>query len=84
MIAGGCGDRDAPPPGGRRAVPVAELPEAVRTAARKALPEIRFDEAWANLDRAGAIHSYEVRGRSSSGKIREVRVSLTGTILEME
>ena len=53
-------------------------------AAKKALPEIKFEEAWQNLDRDGKLTSYEVRGRASSGKIREVRVSTSGEILESQ
>ena len=45
---------------------------------------MKFDEAWKNLDRAGAIQSYEVRGRTDNGKIREARVALDGKILETE
>src|SRR4051794_31411962 len=68
----------------RRPVPVAELPAAVRDAAKKELPDIDFNESWKNIDREGAVHSFEVRGRSPEGKIREVRVSSTGEILETE
>ena len=60
-------------------------PEPVREAARKAIPGVKLDEAWKNLDREGKLHSYEIRGRNpADGKIREVRVSLTGEILETE
>ena len=41
--------------------------------------------AWKNLDReTKALHSYEVRGRAANGKVREVRVSTDGKVLEME
>ena len=57
----------------------------MRDAASKAVPGVKFDEAWKNLDREGKLHSYEIRGKNpADGKIREVRVSLTGEILEME
>ena len=60
------------------------MPEPVREAARKAVPGVKLDEAWKNLDREGKLHSYEIRGRNpADGKIREVRVSLTGEILEI-
>ena len=52
---------------------------------RKAVPEVKLDEAWKNLDGEGKLHSYEIRGRNpADGKIREVRVSVTGEILEKE
>ena len=49
------------------------------------MPNVEFKEAWQNLDSQGKLHSYEIRGRQASdGKIREVRVSPTGEILESE
>ena len=61
------------------------VPALVRDAARKAIPGVNLNEAWKNLDREGKLHSYEIRGKTAAdGKIREVRVSLTGEILEME
>jgi hypothetical protein len=57
----------------------------VRDGAKRAIPGVDFNEAWKNLDRLGRLHSYEIRGKNvADGKIREVRVSLTGEILEME
>ena len=64
---------------------MADLPGDVHAAAKKALPQIAFEDAWKNLDREGKLHSYEIRGRAAAdGKIREVRVSPAGAILEME
>jgi hypothetical protein len=69
----------------KQAVKIDEVPETVRTAAGKAIPGVKFNDAWKNLDREGKFHSYEIRGKNEAdGKIREVRVSLTGEILEME
>ena len=83
---GGCGDRDELPPGlTKQAVTIGDVPDAVRQAAKKAVPGVDLNEAWKNLDGQGKLHSYEIRGRNrSTGKIREVRVSLTGEIHEME
>ena len=85
-ILGGCGEHDEPPGMTKQAVAFDAVPEPLRDAARKALPSgVKLNEAWKNLDRKGALHSYEIRGRNAAdGKIREVRVSLTGQILEME
>jgi hypothetical protein len=81
----GCGESDLPRGITKKAVAFDEVPETLRTAARKAIPKVDFKEAWQNLDSQGKLHSYEIRGRQSSdGKIREVRVSLTGEILESE
>ena len=84
-LAVGCGDADLPPGLTKKAVSIDEVPDAVRAAAKKAIPRVDFKEAWQNLDGQGKLHSYEIRGRQASdGKIREVRVSLTGEILESE
>jgi hypothetical protein len=68
----------------QRPIPVGELPEPILKAAKKELPDVEFKEAWKNLDHGKTLQSYEVRGRNARGKIREVRVSTTGEILEME
>ena len=82
---GGCGEHDEPPGLTKQAVAFDEVPGPVRDAARKAVPGVKLDEAWKNLDREGKLHSYEIRGKNpADGKIREVRVSLTGEILEAE
>ena len=87
LIAGlsGCGDSDLPPGLTKKAVSIDDVPGTVRAAAKKAIPGVEFKEAWQNLDGKGELHSYEIRGRQASdGKIREVRVSSTGEILESE
>jgi hypothetical protein len=85
-LLGGCGEHDEPPGLTKQAVAFDEVPEKLREAARKALPPgVQLNEAWKNLEGAGKVHSYEIRGRNAAdGKIREVRVSLTGQILEVE
>ena len=81
----GCGEHDEPPVMTKQAVAFDDVPVSVRDAARKAVPDVKLGEAWKNLDREGKLHSYEIRGRNpADGKIREVRVSLTGEILESE
>jgi hypothetical protein len=80
----GCGDHDEPPEMTKQAIKFDEVPETVRTAATKAIPGVNLNEAWKNLERGGKLHSYEIRGKNNDGKTREVRVSLTGEILETE
>jgi hypothetical protein len=80
-----CGDADLPPGLTKKTVSIDEVPGTVRAAAKKAIPGVEFKEAWQNLDGKGKLHSYEIRGQQASdGKIREVRVSSTGEILESE
>jgi hypothetical protein len=82
----GCGgDHDAPPELTKEAVKFDDVPENVRAAASKAIPGVKFSEAWKNVGRERELHSYEIRGKNAAdGKTREVRVSLTGEILETE
>jgi hypothetical protein len=82
----GCGgDHDELPEVTKQAVKFDDVPENVRAAASKAIPGVKLNEAWKNLEKGGKLHSYEIRGKNASdGKTREVRVSVTGEILEME
>jgi hypothetical protein len=83
LLGAGCGERDEPP-FGRHKVELQAVPEPVMKAAHKELPQITFEDAWENLDPARKVVSYEIRGRAKNGKIREVRVSTTGKVLELE
>ncbi len=81
----GCGDGDEPRGLTKQAVAISDVPEVLRKAAQKQVPGVELNEAWKNLDGTGKLHSYEIRGRNASnGKIREVRVSTDGQILETE
>ena len=81
----GCGEHDYPTGMTKQAVKFEDVPENVRAAAKKAIPGVTLNEAWKNLEREGKLHSYEIRGKNAAdGKTREVRVSLTGEILETE
>ncbi|RUL84946.1 hypothetical protein [Tautonia sociabilis] len=81
----GCGDRQEESARmARRTMTVASVPDEPRAAAEKALPGVEFEDAWANVDGEGQLHSYELRGRAANGRIREVRVSPSGEVLERE
>ena len=81
----GCGEADLPPGLTKKVIAIDKVPDGPRAAAKKAVPTVDFKEAYENLDSQGKLHSYEIRGRQASdGKIREVRVSPTGEILESE
>jgi hypothetical protein len=81
----GCSESERPPGLTKQAVPFGDVPENLRNAAQKELPGIKLDEAWKNLGTGGKLESYELRGKNpADGRIREVRVSLTGKILEQE
>lgn len=81
----GCGDRDEPRGLTKQAIAFGDVPEALRKAAQKEIPDVKFNEAWKNLDGAGSLHSYEIRGkRAADGKIREIRIATDGQVLEKE
>jgi hypothetical protein len=81
----GCGDKDEPRGLTKQAIAISDVPEMLRKTAQKEVPEVELSEAWKNLDGTGKLHSYEIRGRrAADGKIREVRISTDGQILEKE
>lgn len=85
LSLGGCDRSDLPPGITKKAISFDQVPAPVVKAAKKSISNVDFKEAWQNLDAQGKLHSYEIRGRQASdGKIREVRVSLAGEILESE
>ncbi len=65
-------------------IALSEVPPNVMEQAKKSLPDVEFEEAWKVLDAEGHMEGYEVRGKNKVGKIREVRVSPEGKVLEME
>ncbi len=84
LAIAGCREADEGPRSARRAMTLADLPAAAREAAGAALPGVKLEDCWANVDADGATLSYEVRGRAANGKTREVRVAPDGAVLELE
>jgi hypothetical protein len=74
----GCGDEVER----LEAVPFDQLPPGSMEAATKALPEVKFD--LARKAKFNGQDAYEIRGKDKRGKIREVEVSTSGQILEIE
>ena len=60
-------------------VPEDQVPALVMEAAQKRLPDVKFDSAWKT--KGGG---FEVRGKASGGKVRDVHVSEQGKILEVD
>jgi hypothetical protein len=84
-LAVGCGDADAPAGLRKKVVELKTIPAAATDAATKTLPGVTLKDAWENVDAEGKFHSYEIRGEDpKTGKIREVRVSREGKVLEVE
>lgn len=63
-------------------VPLDRLPARSLEAARKKLPEVAFDRA--RKTKFNGQDAYEIIGKDKRGKIREVEVSTTGEVLEIE
>lgn len=59
-----------------------KIPAEVTAIARKELPGVDFEKAWTG--KADAETAYEIRGRSKDGKVREVKISASGKVLEKE
>jgi hypothetical protein len=63
-------------------VPFDQLPAGSLEAAAKALPEVKFDQV--RKAKFNGQDAFEIRGKDKRGKIREVEVSTSGQILEIE
>jgi hypothetical protein len=78
MTAWGCGEEIIR----LETVPLDKLPPGSMEAATKALPEVKFSEA--RKAKFNGRDAFEIRGKDKRGKIREVEVSTSGQILEIE
>ena len=78
LAAAGCGEPES------TKVPVAleQVPAVALDAARKKAPEVHFTTAF--KVKFEGQDAFEIRGKNRQGKIREVEVSPTGQILEVE
>ena len=65
-----------------QSVPIDQVPPKLMEIARKQLPGIPFDRAY-KIDINGK-DAYEIRGTDQRGKIREVEVSTSGAVLEVQ
>jgi hypothetical protein len=79
LAALGC-DRDEAEPA--HSVPIDQVPPKLMEVARKELPGLKFDRAY-KIEVNGK-DAYEIRGKDSRGKIREVEVSQDGKVIEVE
>jgi hypothetical protein len=60
-------------------VPLDQVPEAVMRVAQEKLPGVKFDQAWKKGD-----GNYELRGRDKRGKVRDIDLTPSGEVLEIE
>ncbi len=71
----GCGDSGSK----AEIMPLEQVPESLLKTAKEKLPTIKFDHA-----RKLPNGNYEVRGKAKNGKIREVEMTPSGKVVEIE
>lgn len=80
LLAVACGCER--PPLADEVVPIDRIPANVMEVARKELPGYRFHTA--TKFKADGEDAYEIRGKDARGKTREVEVSASGKVIEIE
>ena len=78
VLGAGCESRPTPD----QIVPMDQVPANLIEIAQKELPGITFDTAYKL--KVDGKDAYELRGKNKQGKIREVELSSTGEVLEVE
>ena len=74
----GCPARPAP----TTVVPLSQISPDLMQVAQKALPNVKFDSA--RKIQVNGEDVFEIRGKMPSGKIREVEVSVSGRVVDVE
>ncbi len=59
-----------------------KIPSDVMAVAKRELPGVDFEKAWKGS--ASGEDTYEIRGRDAAGKTRELKISASGKVLEVE
>jgi prepilin-type processing-associated H-X9-DG protein len=78
----GCGDDDDYAEGPKTPIPLDQVPAVVLQAAKRAAPDLSFFAAY--KDKFDGQESIEIRGKTKSGKIKEIEVSPDGKVLGTE
>jgi len=60
-------------------VPLDQVPQPAMKVAKEKLPEVKFEKAWKT--RSG---NFEVRGKTDKGKVRDIQVTPTGDVVEVD
>ena len=68
--------------GAKEVVPLDDLSADVMSAAKKTLPDVKFESA--RKIKVNGEDVFEIRGKMPNGKIREVEVSTSGKVVEIE
>lgn len=78
----GCGERDDDAGFAKKPMAMDQVPAVVLQAAKKAAPDLTFYAAY--KDKFEGKDSIELKGKTKTGKIKEVEVSPDGTVLGTE
>ncbi|HEV7226298.1 MAG TPA: hypothetical protein VGN42_26560 [Pirellulales bacterium] len=65
-------------------VPIGEVPAPVLESAKKKLPDVKFDTAWKEHEKEDGEEVFEVRGKTKGGKTRDIKVTASGKVLEVD
>lgn len=63
----------------KTAMDLKDVPPEIMKIAKEKLPDVKFDSAWRE-----ANGNYEIRGKTKSGKVREIDIRPDGTVAEMD
>ena len=80
VAASGCGEVLEP----TEMIPVENLPEPVLKTAKEKLPDVKFDTAWKEHEQEDGEEVFEVRGKANGGKTRDIKVTASGKVLEVD
>ena len=78
LLLAGCAAKEAE----TTVVPMADVAPELVAVAQKTLPNVKFSSA--RKIQVNGEDVYEVRGTMPNGKIREVEVSVSGRVIEVE
>jgi hypothetical protein len=78
LLSLGCGAEPAP----NAFVPVAQVSPDILKAAKSALPNVAFESA--RKIKVQGQDAFEIRGKMPNGKIRELVVSTSGKVIEVD
>jgi hypothetical protein len=69
----GCGQPPAAP------IPLEQVPASIMKISQEKLPDVKFDRAVRRAD-----GSYEISGKDKKGKVRDVELTASGEVTEVE
>ena len=69
----GCGQPTAAP------IPLEQVPASIMKISQEKLPDVKFDRAVRRAD-----GSYEISGKDKKGKVRDVELTASGEVTEVE